>query len=208
MEKSRIVILAVKPQNMDEVLTEISSAVKPDSLVTSIAAGVKLGKIRDALKGHPKVTRVMPNTPALIGMGTSGLFFSPEMNADERKRVLDIFRSVGIAEEIDKEELMDVVTGLSGSGPAYGFMIIEAMADGAVLGGLPRHLAKKFAAQTLVGAAMMVMLTGKHPADLKDMVTSPGGTTIAGLKALEEGGLRSSIIAAINAATKRSRELG
>jgi pyrroline-5-carboxylate reductase len=207
-QQAEILVLAVKPQQLDSVLEEIKGHLKAETLLISIVAGVKLKRISDALGGHSRLVRVMPNTPALVGAGAAGLYFPPQLERPDRDKALEIFRGVGLAEEIEKEELMDAVTGLSGSGPAYGFMMIEAMADGGVLGGLPRNVAQKLAAQTLLGAAMMVLTSGIHPGKLKDMVASPGGTTIEGIKVLEEKGLRRALLTAVEAATRRSRELG
>jgi len=149
----------------------------------------------------------MPNTPALIGEGAAALAPGEHATEEDMRTARAIFDAVGVTVLV-KEDLMDVVTGLSGSGPAYGFIIIDALSDAGVLMGLPRDIAQKLAAQTLLGAAKLYLTTGKHPGELRDMVTSPGGTTIAGIKALEQGGLRAALIAAVEAATLRSKELG
>jgi pyrroline-5-carboxylate reductase len=202
-----IVILAVKPQNMSEVLKELSPVIDKDKLVVSIAAGITTAFIQEHLKKGTRIVRVMPNTPALIKEGAAAL--APGANATETdlQTARSIFDAVGVT-VIVQEDLMDVVTGLSGSGPAYVFIIIDALSDAGVLMGLPRDVAQKLAAQTLLGAAKLYLATGKHPGELRDMVTSPGGTTIAGIKEMEQKGLRGALIAAVEAATLRSRELG
>jgi pyrroline-5-carboxylate reductase len=202
-----IVILAVKPQVMDGVLDGLKDRLSESTLVISIAAGVPLPRIAARLGGTRKLVRVMPNTPCLIRAGASAVAFAPSVSAEEQARAIRLFESVGKVVVVE-ERLMDAVTGLSGSGPAYVFQIIEALADGGVKMGLPRDTALTLAVQTVLGAARQLIETGEHPARLKDKVASPGGTTIAGLHALEEGGVRSALIAAIEAATKRSEELG
>ncbi len=202
-----IVILAVKPQNMAEVLEEIAGVVGKEKTVISIAAGIPTRFIEARLGGGCRVIRVMPNTPALIGEGATALASGEKATAQDLDAAGQIFDAVGITVVLN-EELMDAVTGLSGSGPAYGFLIIEALADAGVRMGLGREIALKLSAQTMLGAAKLCLESGKHPAELKDMVISPGGTTIAGLKALEEGKLRATVMAAVEAATLRSKELG
>ena len=164
-------------------------------------------RIAARLGGHRKLGRVMPNAPALVRAGASALAISPFVSSDERALVVRLFEAVGTVVAVE-ERLMDAVTGLSGSGPAYVFQIIEALADGGVKMGLPRDTALTLAAQTVLGAAKLQIETGDHPGRLKDKVASPGGTTIAGLHALEEGGVRAALIAAVEAATRRSEELG
>jgi pyrroline-5-carboxylate reductase len=176
-------------------------------IVISIAAGVALAKIEKALKDTSRVVRVMPNTPALVLAGAAALAGGKNATADDLALVQGIFSYVGRA-VIVEEKLMDAVTGLSGSGPAYVFLIIDALSDGGVKAGLPRPLALELAAQTVFGSAKMVLETKEHPAKLRDMVTSPGGTTIEGLHALEKGKLRATLMNAVEAATARSRELG
>lgn len=202
-----IVILAVKPQNMAEVMEEIASVCDKSKLIISIAAGISTQYLEEYLKKSSRVIRVMPNTPAMIGEGATAI--TGGSNATERDLALarHIFEAVGITVSV-KEDLMNAVTGLSGSGPAYGFVIIDALADAGVNMGLGRDVALKLAAQTLLGAAKLCLKGDKHPAELKDMVTSPGGTTIAGLKAMEEGKVRATMIAAVEAATLRAKELG
>lgn len=201
-----IVVLAVKPQVTTEVLKEIGD-VLAKRLVISVVAGVRLGRIIEACEQQARVIRAMPNTPAMVGEGMTALAIGPGVGDDEVACARQIFESVGRVVRVD-ERFMDAVTGLSGSGPAYVFLMIEAMADGGVNMGLPRETASLLAAQTVLGAARMVLETGQHPARLKDEVASPGGTTIAGLHRLEQGSLRGLLIDAVEAATKRSQELG
>lgn len=202
-----IVILAVKPQNMKSVLKEMAEFVNDAGLFISIAAGIPIRFIEQHLKDGIRVIRVMPNTPALIGEGASALAAGENATEDDLELALRIFDSVGTTVVV-KEELIDAVTGLSGSGPAYGFIIIEALSDAGVKMGLTREIALKLSAQTLLGAAKLCLKGDKTPSQLKDMVTSPGGTTIAGIKALEDGRLRATLMDAVEAATSRSRELG
>ena len=202
-----VVVLSVKPQVIDKVVGEISPVIDNTKLVISIAAGVGLAKIEKALKEASRVVRVMPNTPALVLAGAAALAGGKYASSGDLSLAQDIFTSVGRA-VIVEEKLMDAVTGLSGSGPAYVFMIIDALSDAGVKAGLPRPLALELAAQTVFGSAKMVLETSEHPAKLRDMVTSPGGTTIEGLHALEKGKLRATLMNAVEAATARSRELG
>jgi pyrroline-5-carboxylate reductase len=201
-----IVVLAVKPQVLDAVLTEIGSELAK-ALVVSVVAGVPIRRIIDGCGHQTRVIRTMPNTPAMVHEGMTALAIGPGVKDSDVACVRQIFESVGKVVPVE-ERLMDAVTGLSGSGPAYVFLAIEAMTDGGVKMGLPRDTAGLLAAQTVLGAARMVLETGQHPARLKDQVASPGGTTIAGLHQLEQGGLRATLIDAIEAATKRSQELG
>lgn len=202
-----IIILAVKPQNMAEVLEGIAGAVSGEKIIISIAAGITTKFIETRLGKNARVIRVMPNTPALVGEGVAALAAGAKATAQNINVAGQIFDSVGITVVV-KEALMDAVTGLSGSGPAYAFVIIEALADAGVRMGLGRDIALTLSAQTMLGAARLCIESGKHPAELKDMVTSPGGTTIAGLKALEDGKIRATLMAAVEAATLRSKELG
>lgn len=204
---AQIVILAVKPQSMPGVLKELSAFIDKTKLVISIAAGITIPFLEERLKKGSRVIRAMPNTPALIGEGAAALAPGGNISEDDLAVAREIFEAVGTTVVVD-EALMDAVTGLSGSGPAYGFVIMDALSDAGVLMGLSRDIARKLAAQTLLGAAKLYLTTGKHPAELRDMVTSPGGTTIAGLKALEQGGLRAALISAVEAATLRAKELG
>ncbi|HWL52061.1 MAG TPA: pyrroline-5-carboxylate reductase [Chthoniobacteraceae bacterium] len=199
-------VLCVKPGDAEPALEALRGELK-GKLLISIAAGLTLKRLEKAAGDTVRVVRVMPNTPALIGVGASAFSPGRGVTPDDLRRVQEIFDAVGYSVEV-KENLLDAVTGLSGSGPAYVFVMIEALADGGVRMGLPRDLALKLAAQTVLGSASLVMEKGEHPAVLKDQVASPGGTTIAGLEALEAGALRATLIHAVRAATERSRELG
>jgi len=201
-----LLVLAVKPQMMDEVMKSIGDVGK--KAVLSIAAGVTIDSIRKGLGGKAHVIRCMPNTPALISEGMAALCAGPRVKAVEMDLAVKILNSVGRTVIVKNESLLDAVTGLSGSGPAYVFIMIEALADGGVLMGLSRATAIELAAQTVVGAARMVFETGKHPGELKDMVTSPGGTTAHAIEVLEDCSVRSAFISAVRAATERSEELG
>jgi len=206
VEQASVIFLAVKPQSMAAVYSELSDQITIGKLFVSIAAGVTLTKLSEGLKSR-RVIRVMPNTPALIGEGASAYALGPGATAEDRKLVGELLAAVGKAFVVD-EKLLDAVTGLSGSGPAFVYVMIEALSDGGVRMGLPREIASALAAQTVRGAAAMVIETGEHTSVLKDKVASPGGTTIAGLQALEDRGLRGALIAAVEAATRRSQELG
>lgn len=201
-----VILLAVKPQHMAGALAELAPHAEARHVFVSIAAGITLATLSSGLGAAARIVRVMPNTPCLIGAGASA--FSRGMKATDADAALaqQLLSAVGLAVEVP-ERLLDAITGLSGSGPAYAYVMIEALSDGGVRMGLPRDLATRFAAQTLAGAAQMVLSTGQHPGALKDAVASPGGTTIAGLQALEQGGLRGVLIDAVQAATERSREL-
>lgn len=202
-----IIVLAVKPQVIDAVLREIVPVANRGKLVISIAAGVTISRIEQALPAAPRVIRVMPNTPALVLAGAAGISAGTSATEADVALAKDIFGAVGRVVVVD-ERMLDAVTGLSGSGPAYVFTVIEALADGGVKMGIPRPLALELAAQTVFGSAKLVFETREHPAKLRDMVTSPGGTTIAGMHELEKGKLRAALMSAVEAATKRSRELG
>ena len=204
---SDVVILAVKPQIMGDVLRDIASAVEPRHLLISIAAGVATATIRAALGKDARIIRVMPNTPALVLQGAAAVAKGKGLERDDLATAQEIFGAVGRVVVLD-EELMDAVTGLSGSGPAYVAIVIESLADGGVKMGLDRATAMTLATQTVLGAAHLLLETGLHPGALKDMVSSPGGTTIAGISALEGGGIRTTFIRAVERATHRSRELG
>jgi pyrroline-5-carboxylate reductase len=206
VRQADVVFVAVKPQSMPAVFRELGGHVGAEKLVVSIAAGVTLARLCDGLKTN-RVIRVMPNTPALIGQGASAYALGSGANGEDGQLVGQLLSAVGRAFPVD-EKLLDAVTGLSGSGPAFVYVMIEALADGGVRMGLPRDVAMALAAQTVRGAAEMVLDSGEHPAALKDKVASPGGTTIAGLAALEDRGLRGALIAAVEAATRRSIELG
>jgi pyrroline-5-carboxylate reductase len=201
-----VLFLAVKPQQMGKVLAQLRGKVGAEKLIVSIAAGVRLAVMTEGLGPEARLVRVMPNTPCLVGKGASAFCLGDRATARDGELVRQMLGAVGIAYPVE-EKLMDAVTGLSGSGPAFAYVMIEALADGGVRVGLPRQVALALAAQTLLGAAEMVLTTGDHPGVLKDRVASPAGTTIAGLQALEAGGLRAALIAAVEAATRRSIEL-
>ncbi len=202
-----VVFLAVKPQQVAAVLAEIRPAATPERLFVSIAAGIPIARLAGALGSQARLVRVMPNTPCLIGRGACGFCLGQAATPADAELVERLLSAVGIAFRVE-EKLIDAVTGLSGSGPAFVYTIIEALSDGGVRMGLPRSIATLLAAQTVAGAAEMVLATGEHPGVLKDRVTSPGGTTIAGIQALEERGLRAALMAAVEAAARRSSELG
>jgi pyrroline-5-carboxylate reductase len=201
-----VLVVAVKPDQVVEVLGEIRGQLEKRHLLISIAAGVSLARLEESVPGARWV-RVMPNTPALVGASASAYAMGSEATRADAAVVQELFGSVGLALEV-KEKLLDAVTGLSGSGPAYGFMMIEAMADGGVAAGLPRDVAQRLAAQTLLGAAKMVLETGQHPGALKDAVCSPGGTTIEAVHELEKAGLRTALIGAVRVAADKARRLG
>jgi pyrroline-5-carboxylate reductase len=205
-EAADVVFLAVKPQSMGAVFAELAGHLSPQKLVVSIAAGVTVSRLAEGLKTE-RVVRVMPNTPALVGQGASGYSLGPGATATDGELVKQLLGAVGRAFQVE-EKLLDAVTGLSGSGPAFVYVVIEALSDAGVKMGLARDVASALAAQTVRGSAEMVLATGEHPAVLKDKVASPGGTTIAGLAALESHGLRAALIGAVEAATRRSQELG
>ncbi len=198
-------LLCVKPGEAIDVLAEIKKSLA-GKLVISIVAGLPLAALQKAAGPKARLIRVMPNTPALVHKGAAAYALGDGATEGDAALTEKIFAAVGKISRV-KEPLLDAVTGLSGSGPAYVYCVIEALADGGVLMGLPRELALQLAAQTVVGAAEMVLKTGIHPAQLRDQVTSPGGTTIAGLEALEKSGMRAAFLSAVRAATERSREL-
>ena len=202
---STVVVLAVKPGNVPDVSASLN-AMPSDKLLVSICAGVPIRKLSDHF-GTDRLARVMPNTPCLVGKGASAFSLGPAATEEDGKLVLTLFSSIGYACKV-KEELLDAVTGLSGSGPAFVYQFIESLSDGGVKMGLPRAIATELAAQTVLGAATMVTTSGRHTGTLKDQVASPGGTTIAGLHELERGGLRAAIMNAVEAASIRSAELG
>jgi len=218
---SEVVVLAVKPGDALAAIKSVSGGQMESTmrwawkggttgesrLLISIVAGLSLASLESAAGDRWRVVRVMPNTPALVLQGASAFAPGTKATTEDAELVRKIFGSVGLAAQV-KEELLDAVTGLSGSGPAYVYTVVEALADGGVLMGLPRELALQLAAQTVVGAAKMILEGGEHPGVLRDRVASPGGTTIAGLEALERGGLRSALMSAVRAATERSRQLG
>ena len=205
LAKAAIVIIAVKPQQIADALLGKSALLK-DKLIISIAAGIKIATLK-TITGGSRIVRVMPNTPALIGQGISAYSTADKVSAKDIIETEKILGAVGSFCCVN-ESLMDAVTGLSGSGPAYVFDFIQSLADGGVNAGLPRDIALKLAAQTVAGAALMVLETGIHPAVLRDQVTSPGGTTIRGLAVLEENSFRGTVVKAVTAAAARSAELG
>jgi pyrroline-5-carboxylate reductase len=205
--KADIVLFAVKPQIMSPVLDGLLDVITEQKVLISIAAGISTRLIAEKFAGKVRVIRVMPNTPALVLEAASALAPGAAATPEDLELAKRIFAAVGKVVVVE-EVLMDAVTGLSGSGPAYIFLIIDALSDAGVKVGLSRKVAQLLAAQTVLGAARMVLETHKHPGELKDMVTSPGGTAIAGLHTLEAGGLRTTLINAVEAATRRSMELG
>jgi pyrroline-5-carboxylate reductase len=206
-EAADILVLSVKPQTMDHLLDEIAPAIDHRKLVISIAAGIPIAAIARKLGAGVRIVRTMPNTPALVGAGATALARGAHATEADLDQARALFQAVGLTVVVDEHQL-DAVTGLSGSGPAYVFLAIEALADGGVKVGLARPVAMALAAQTVLGSAKLVLETGEHPGRLKDQVTSPGGTAIAGVHALEQGGLRAALIAAVETATRRSHELG
>ena len=202
-----IVVVALKPNVAREVLPGLAPAFTPEHLVISIVAGITLAELESMLGSGVRVVRVMPNTPSLVGSGAAAYARGSAASNTDGELTARILSSVGICFPI-RESLLDAVTGLSGSGPAFVALVIEALADGGVLCGLPRDMALKLAAQTVLGSARLVLEADTHPALLKDMVTSPGGTTIEGIKALERAGLRAALIEAVQAATEKSKALG
>ncbi len=206
-EFADVLFLAVKPGQAAEVLGEIKGHFTAKHLLISIAAGVPISRLETALGSNARLIRVMPNTPALVGSSASAFAPSKSALAQDATLAQKLFSAVGLAFQV-REYLLDAVTGLSGSGPAYVYLFIEALSDGGVASGLPRDIATRLAAQTVLGSAKMVLETGMHPGALKDMVTSPGGTTIEGLHELEKGGLRGTVISAVRAATDKSKKLG
>jgi pyrroline-5-carboxylate reductase len=206
VRRSDVIILAVKPQTLAGVLAEIAP-VTPGKLLISVAAGVSTTEIRRHLPPGTRMIRVMPNTPALVLEGATAIANAAGLDDGDMDTARQIFEAVGRVVILD-EEMMDAVTGLSGSGPAYIALVVEALADGGVRVGLDRKTAMTLAMQTVLGSARLLIDTGMHPGQLKDMVSSPGGTTIAGIHTLEIGGLRRTLIDAVERATQRSRELG
>ena len=204
---AEILVIAVKPDQVEALLKEIGGNLTAHHLLVSIAAGVTLARLEAGVPAGTRVVRVMPNTPALVGASASAYALGRSATAADAAQVQRLFGSVGLALVVP-EKLLNAVTGLSGSGPAYGFLMIEALADGGVAAGLPREIAQRLAAQTLLGAAQMVLETGLHPGALKDAVCSPGGTTIEGIHELEKGGVRASLISAVRTAADKAAKLG
>jgi len=205
VENADILFIAVKPQYLSDVMEQTRGLITGEHLLISIVAGARLSVLAET--GAQRIIRVMPNTPCLVGQGAAGFCLSPGATADDAKVARLLLEATGVVFELPEKQL-DAVTGLSGSGPAYVYMLIEALSDGGVRSGLPRHVAAALATQTVLGAATMVQQSGEHPAVLKDRVASPGGTTIAGIEALEAHAFRGAAIAAVAAATTRSIELG
>ena len=204
-KQAELLILAVKPMYYEEVIAQIKDEVSKDQIIISIAPGKTVLWLSEQFgKTDYKIVRTMPNTPALVGEGITGVCYNSAITEQDSEKVLEVLSSFGKAEVVP-EYLMDVVVSVSGSSPAYVFMFIEAMADAAVADGMPRAQAYTFAAQSVLGSAKMVLETGKHPAELKDMVCSPGGTTIEAVRVLEEKGMRSSVIEAMKACTKKAK---
>jgi pyrroline-5-carboxylate reductase len=202
-----VVFLAVKPQQIADALAALRGTIRADALVVSIAAGVMIRRIADSLPAGQRVVRVMPNTPCLIGQGVSGFSLGAHATAEDGRLVATLLSAVGAAFEV-REELLDAFTGLSGSGPAFVYSMIEALSEGGRAAGLPTELAAELAVRTAVGAAEMVLQTGETPAVLRERVTSPGGTTLAGLRVLMEHGFKEAVAEAVQAAARRSAELG
>lgn len=204
-DKSDIILLAVKPQNAAEALSQCKKSLDGKAMM-SIVAGVTVERLQNMIDGTPRILRIMPNTPAMVFEGSFALCSDNDFTEDELAAAKAIYETIGIVEMVP-EHLIDAVCGLSGGGPAYVAMFIEAMADGGVKQGLPCATAYRLAAQTCLGTAKMILEKGMHPGELKDMVTSPGGTTIEGCEALERGGMRYAVIDCINAGTEKSRRL-
>lgn len=204
-KKADIILLAVKPQNAAEALSMCKNALDGKA-VMSIVAGVTVNRLQNMIAGTPRILRIMPNTPAMVYEGAFALCSDNDFTAEELDNATSIYETIGVVEMIP-EHLIDAVCSLSGGGPAYAAMFIEAMADGGVKQGLPRATAYRLAAQTCLGTAKMILEKGIHPGELKDMVTSPGGTTIEGCEALERGGMRAAVIDCVNVATEKSKKL-
>lgn len=205
-EKADVIILAIKPYQFPEVIPDIAGMIKEDTLVISIAAGQNLANMEALFGKKVRLVRAMPNTPALVMAGATGICFNSHVKEKDKSQALALFESFGVVAVVSENQ-MDTVIGVSGSSPAYVFMFIEAMADAAVADGMAREQAYRLAAQSVMGSAKMVLETGKHPGELKDMVCSPGGTTIEAVRVLEEKGLRSAVIEGQMACVKKAREL-
>ncbi|WP_101772552.1 pyrroline-5-carboxylate reductase [Peptostreptococcus faecalis] len=205
-KKGDIIIFAVKPKVIKEVIKDVKEFIDDKKIIVSIAAGISIEDIESVVGNDKKIIKVMPNTPAMVGEAMSAVSINKNISEDEKQIVMDIFKSLGKAELVD-ESLMDAVTGVSGSSPAYVYMMIESMADAAVLSGMPRKQAYVFASQAVLGAAKMVLETGLHPGELKDMVCSPSGTTIEAVEALEKYGFRNAVIKGQMACVNKSIEM-
>lgn len=201
-----VLVLAIKPQYYEEAIKGIKDIVNENQIIITIAPGKTLEWVKDKFGKDLKIVRTMPNTPALVGAGVTGVCPNENVTEEDMKVVMNILSGIGMAEVVP-ENLMDVVVSVSGSSPAYVYMFIEAMADAAVADGMPRDKAYVFAAQSVLGSAKMVLETGKHPGELKDMVCSPGGTTIEAVRVLEEKGMRSAVIEAMKACVAKARSL-
>ena len=206
-QEADILVLAVEPQILDGVLAEIAGAVDADTLIVSVAAGYPIARIARGLSGADRIVRSMPNTPSLVRAGITAVAYEERLRSIDATAARTLFESIGQVVRVE-ERWLDAVTGLSGSGPAYVYVMIEALADGGVKMGLPREMAQLLAAQTVSGAARLMLESREHPGVLKDRVASPGGTSIAGLHELERGGLRAALISAVETAAQRSYELG
>lgn len=206
IERAEILVLAIKPQALPAVLKQYSVQITADKLIISIAAGITLTHLTELLSVQHKLVRVMPNTPAMVGEGMSGICVNENVTETERQETMQLFSCFGKAELVP-EKMIDAVVGVSGSSPAYVYLFIEALADGAVAEGMPRSMAYTFAAQAVLGSAKMVLESGKHPAELKDMVCSPAGTTIEAVRTLEEKGFRAAVMDAVHTAAEKNRTM-
>ncbi|MHA1884553.1 MAG: pyrroline-5-carboxylate reductase [Promethearchaeota archaeon] len=206
VQESKFVLLAVLPQVIDNVLNEISSVITKDHIIISIAAGISINHVSNIIQKDAKIIRIMTNTPALVKAAATAIAVNNNITKSELEYVKKLFDTLGLVVELEERHL-DAVTGLSGSGPAYLFIIMESLADGGVKMGLSREVALKLAAQTVLGAARLVLETGKHPGELKDMVASPGGTTITAIHEIESAKLRATLIRAVEAATLKSKSM-
>jgi len=204
---AQILFLATKPDHVAEALAEIKGSFTEHHVLISVAAGVTLAKLESGLPAGARVIRVMPNTPALVGAGASAYALGKNAVASDSETARTLLSAVGLAVLV-KESLLDAVTGLSGSGPAFVYQFIEALSDGGVAAGLPREIATRLAAQTVLGSARMVLETGQHPGQLKDQVTSPGGTTIEGLHELEKGHFRATVMSAVRVSAEKAKKMG
>lgn len=206
LSSADVIFLAVKPQHVAGLLPQITPVLRDDQVFVSIAAGIPIATLEAGLGPKSRIIRVMPNTPCLVSQGASAFSLGSRATAEDGQLVQTLLSTIGVALPVT-ESLLDAVTGLSGSGPAYVYVMIEALSDGGVRMGLPRDIATQLAAQTVLGAAQMVLATGQHPGVLKDAVASPGGTTIAGLHVLEQQAVRGALMDAVQAATERSKQL-
>ena len=206
-ESCNIIVFAVKAGHLEDVLKEIKNSTSRKKLYISIAAGINTSFIQEKLKKELKITRVMPNKPVVVQEGAFGLFFNGHVSPIEKESVINLFDTLGHVEVVQDEQLINAVTGLSGSGPAYVAVFAEALADGGVKMGLSREIAEKLSAQTIYGTAKLILESGMNPADIKNMVSSPGGTTIAAIHELEKNSFRNAVMSAVESATVKSKEL-